>query len=185
MTRKAEHFSRPYRGRRRFLFSANQIIYGPHDLQLDLRGLSAQEVQDSLCDVLSVAPDAEAYLNGVRLKDKTVRLDVADRLEFVKPWGKKRSERELRRIALALEELASNIKQVEPALTRIADHFDPPERSVVGTAYIAERLGCTTKWIGDLVRDGKIPQDCICPKAGEGKYWRFWKEKIDEWIEER
>ena len=71
------------------------------------------------------------------------------------------------------------------ALERVADHCDPPKRATVGTPYIAERLGITTKWVGDLVRKGEIPKSCICPKAGEGKYWRFWREKIDDWIEER
>jgi len=70
-------------------------------------------------------------------------------------------------------------------IRRIADHFDPPNLEVVGTPYIAERLGVTPKWVGDLVRKGEIPKSCICPKSGQGNYWRFWKKQIDKWIEER
>lgn len=70
-------------------------------------------------------------------------------------------------------------------LRRIADHVDPPNLEVVGTSYVAERIGVTTKWVGDLVRTRKIPKFCICPKSGGGNYWRFWKKQIDKWIEER
>lgn len=89
----------------------------------------------------------------------------------MKKWGRKGNGDELKRIAAALE--------------RIANHFDPQTRTTVGTAYVAERLGITIKWVGDLVRKGEIPKSCICPKSGDGRYWRFWKDKIDDWIEER
>lgn len=70
-------------------------------------------------------------------------------------------------------------------IRRIADHFDPPNLEVVGTSYIAAQLGVTSKWVGDLVRNGKIPNLCICPKSGAGNYWRFWKKPIDEWLQGR
>lgn len=89
---------------------------------------------------------------------------------------------ELQRIAAALEDVAARLKSIEPAVARIAEHFDPQKRGVVGTPYIAERLGVSVRWINDLIHKGEIPKGCFCPHTGEGKYWRFWKEKIDEWI---
>ena len=89
---------------------------------------------------------------------------------------------ELQRIAAALEDVAARLKNIEPAIGRIAEHFDPQKRGVVGTPYIAERLGVSVRWINDLIHKGEIPKTCFCPNTGEGKYWRFWKEKIDEWI---
>ncbi len=74
------------------------------------------------------------------------------------------------------------VAEIRSSLVRIADHFDPPERAVVGTKYISERLGVSVRWVGDLVRNGEIPKSCVCPQSGDGKYWRFWKDKIDEWI---
>ena len=34
-----------------------------------------------------------------------------------------------------------------------------------------------------MVRIGKIPKSCIVPGAGKGKQWRFYRSKIDKWIE--
>lgn len=108
-----------------------------------------------------------------------------------------KSESDLRERLIRLEEMVSRIGRlaarsneigdegVVTHLRRIADHFDPPNLEVVGTSYIAQRLGVTPKWVGDLVRKGEIPSSCICPKSGNGNYWRFWKMRIDKWIEER
>ena len=45
------------------------------------------------------------------------------------------------------------------------------------------KVGCSVKWVGDLVRTGQIPKSCIVPGAGNGKQWRFYRSKIDRWIE--
>src|SRR5690606_31508199 len=47
----------------------------------------------------------------------------------------------------------------------------PPE--LVGTPYVAERLGCTTVWVTELIRSGEIPIGCIAPGTGNGKPWKF------------
>lgn len=70
-------------------------------------------------------------------------------------------------------------------LGRIADHFDPPPPNVVGTPYVAARLGCTTDWIAMLVRDGGIPVSCLVPGTGNGKPWKFYRPGIDRWLEQR
>jgi hypothetical protein len=70
-------------------------------------------------------------------------------------------------------------------LRRIANHFDPPPPDKVGSKYVADRLGCTTTWIADLVRKGEIPRRCMVVGTGNGKPWKFHRELIDKWIETR
>lgn len=162
-----------------------RIRYGSHELDWDVQSLTVEQVQLAFQDVLNLSAAPEAYLNGRMVKDRTVRLRFGDRLDFIKPRGRKRGEQELKRIAFALEQIASGVREMEPALRRIADHFDPPKRGTVGTPYVAERLGVSVRWISDLIRKGDIPKSCIVPRSGEGKYWRFWKDKIDDWIEQK
>src|SRR4051812_30826317 len=49
------------------------------------------------------------------------------------------------RLANALEGICSELK-------RIADRLDPPPPDKVGTPYVADKLGCTTVWITDMIR---------------------------------
>jgi hypothetical protein len=75
--------------------------------------------------------------------------------------------------------------RIEHHLARIADHFDPPPPDKVGTTYVAAKLGCTTDWIAMMVRDGAIPPSCLVAGTGNGKPWKFYRARIDEWIEKR
>jgi Rieske Fe-S protein len=77
-----------------------------------------------------------------------------------------------------LSEMASDIK-------RIADHFDPQPADIVDTPYIANHLGCTTTWIAQMVRDGEIPKGCIVPGSGNGRQWKFYRRKIEDWLASR
>lgn len=70
-------------------------------------------------------------------------------------------------------------------LRRIADHFDPPPPDKVGSDYVAARLGCTTTWIAEQVRQGEIPASCVVVGTGNGKPWKFHRARIDEWIAAR
>lgn len=65
---------------------------------------------------------------------------------------------------------------------RIADRLDPPPPDVVGSDYIATRLGCTATWIAEQARDGKLPARCIVPGTGRGKPWKFYRSQIDDWL---
>jgi hypothetical protein len=56
---------------------------------------------------------------------------------------------------------------------------------IVGTPYIAERLCCTSIWITEMVRRGVIPPACVVPGTGDGKPWKFYRTRIDEWIRRR
>ena len=91
------------------------------------------------------------------------------------------------RIALSLEKLITSpeLASVVTSLRRLADRFAPAPAAVVGTPYVAQRLGCTTVWVAELVRKGEIPTQCIVPGTGKGKVWKFYREQIDRWLESR
>lgn len=84
-----------------------------------------------------------------------------------------------------LNEMVEVLRRTEAHLARLANHFDPPPPDKVGTPYVADRLGCTTDWIAMMVRDSEIPPSCIVPGTGNGKPWKFYRARIDEWIERR
>jgi hypothetical protein len=74
--------------------------------------------------------------------------------------------------------IASDVK-------RIADVLDPEPPDLVGTPYLARQLGVTTTWIADMVRQGEIPASCLVPGTGNGKPWKFYRARIDQWLASR
>jgi hypothetical protein len=56
---------------------------------------------------------------------------------------------------------------------------------IVGTPYVADKLGCTTDWVANMARDGEIPISCVILGTGDGKPWKFRRTRIDEWISRR
>jgi hypothetical protein len=77
-------------------------------------------------------------------------------------------------------------KSIDTNLKRIAETLDPPDDArPVGTPYVAKRLGQTTTWVAEMARRGKIPKSCIAAGTGVGKPWKFHRDKIDAWIENR
>ncbi len=90
-----------------------------------------------------------------------------------------------------IESRATGMSRTEMAhrivtdLRRIADRLDPPPPDKVGTPYVSDRLGCTTVWITELIRKKEIPANCIVPGTGNGKPWKFYRERIDRWIKDR
>jgi hypothetical protein len=82
----------------------------------------------------------------------------------------------------------SDLRNDETLVThvrRIADHFDPPPPDIVGTGYVAQKLNCTTIWITEMIRLGQIPRNCVLPGTGNGKPWKFYRTRIDQWISSR
>lgn len=84
----------------------------------------------------------------------------------------------LERMVVALEKLADNHQ-------RLVDHVAPMPPNLVGTPYVAGKLGCTTVWITQLVHSGEIPLRCVVPGTGNGKPWKFYRDRIDAWIKSR
>jgi len=81
--------------------------------------------------------------------------------------------------------IAGCLGQIEHSLRRIADHVDPPPPNVVATDYVADKLNCTLVWAARMAAEGRIPRSCIVPGTGNGKLWKFYRARIDKWIEER
>ena len=77
------------------------------------------------------------------------------------------------------------LRRLVECVSRIADHFNPPPPDKVGTPYIAERLGCTTDYVAVMVREESVPPSCLVPGTGNGKPWKFYRSRIDQWIEHR
>jgi hypothetical protein len=88
----------------------------------------------------------------------------------------------LDRLAAVHEQAVIMTAKAAAALERIANKLDPPPPDVVGTEYVAERLGCTATWIAEQARDEKLPSRAILPGTGHGKPWRFYRSEIDAWL---
>ena len=66
------------------------VVYGAHDLDMDLAGLSVEEIQLALKDVLNVDEGVEAYVDGRLVENKgSFKLKKGQRLEFMKEAGQK------------------------------------------------------------------------------------------------
>lgn len=79
----------------------------------------------------------------------------------------------------------SLLERVAVALERIAEHVAPKPDNIVGTDYVASRLGCTPTHVARLVRDGSIPISCVVAGCGDGRPWKFLRARIDDWLEMR
>jgi Helix-turn-helix domain len=82
------------------------------------------------------------------------------------------------RIALALEALNNSAAQ-------LSDHVVPPPNAIVGSDYVAKRLGCTTTWVAQMVRKGMIPKTCIVAGTGKGRFWKFHRQQIEQWLAQK
>jgi hypothetical protein len=71
------------------------------------------------------------------------------------------------------------------ALERLADHLAPEPQDIVGTNYVAGKMGCTPTHVARMTRDGEIPISCVAPGCGDGRPWRFRRARIDNWLETR
>ena len=114
----------------------------------------------------------EAGLPVLGLADRTVRISEA----AADKWAKQRMQRVRDEGILA---------SVASDLNRIANHFDPPPPDVVDSVYVAQKLGCTTTWVADMARNGSIPASCLVPGTGKGKLWKFYRAKIEKWLQDR
>lgn len=90
----------------------------------------------------------------------------------------------LERIATALEQFATDFHTLTADVHRIAAAVAPDPGDLVGSQYVAQRLGMTTVWVAEMARKGIIPKNCIVAGTGTGKVWKFSRAKIDRWIDE-
>lgn len=89
-------------------------------------------------------------------------------------------------ILAILKSIDENQRSMAESFRLLADAYGkPPE--LVKTRYVADKLGITTTHVAAMARDGTIPVTCIVPGSGssEGTQWKFFRERIDKWIEKR
>jgi predicted DNA-binding transcriptional regulator AlpA len=80
------------------------------------------------------------------------------------------------------ENMLALLERIATSLERIANKLDPLPGDKVGTRYVADKLGCSTIWITELIRKGELPPSCIVAGTGKGKLWRFHRSRIDAWL---
>ncbi len=85
----------------------------------------------------------------------------------------------------ALLKIASELHELNITANRIADAVAPQPADIVGTPYVASRLGTTRTWIAQLVREGGIPEACLVRGTGKGRLWKFHRREVDRWIDSR
>ena len=133
-----------------------------------------------------MAGDGDATNREARLFKSVVKGFFADRRKVQRVEEAASSEGAVAQQASPFQVATPEaIATIAGALKRIADHFDPPPPDVVDSVYIRQKLGCTTQWIADMARNGVIPVACIVPGTGKGKPWKFYRSKIEKWLEER
>jgi hypothetical protein len=133
------------------------------------------------------ALDAEAVTS---IEAELARLE--DSIDRAEKAGNREEVSQLRQMQNEMDEWMrrrfasySHTTGISTAIKRIADHFDPPPPDKVGSDYVAGKLGCTTTWVAEMVRNGDIPKSCTVPGTGNGKPWKFYRLQIDQWIESR
>jgi hypothetical protein len=81
--------------------------------------------------------------------------------------------------------LVAALKEHTRAIGSLVATLAPPVPDLVGTDYIARRLGCSPQWVGQLAERGEIPRACIAPKISGGRIWKFHRDKIEAWLRDR
>ena len=84
-----------------------------------------------------------------------------------------------------IEARLPSLESLSEAITRLANHFAPAPANLVGSRYLADRLGCTTAWISRMAINGTIPKSFIASGTGNGRFWKFHRKRIDDWLENR
>jgi predicted DNA-binding transcriptional regulator AlpA len=76
-------------------------------------------------------------------------------------------------------------ERIADGIERLIDLLVPKTSELVGTEYIASKIGKSKQWIGKMAERGTIPKNCVAPKVGGGRIWRFHRDKIDAWLKEQ
>jgi hypothetical protein len=84
-----------------------------------------------------------------------------------------------------IESMAPSWATIAERLDQIVGHLVPPAADIVGSKYVAERLGCSTTWVGRMATNGMIPASCIVSGTGQGRLWKFHRRRVEEWLVSR
>jgi len=81
--------------------------------------------------------------------------------------------------------LVAALKDHTRAIGSLVATLAPEVPDLVGTDYIARKLGVSKQWIGQMAERGDIPKNCVAPKISGGRIWKFHRDKVDAWLRER
>jgi hypothetical protein len=81
--------------------------------------------------------------------------------------------------------LVAALKEHTHAIGSLVATLAPEVPDLVGTDYIARRLGVSKQWAGVMAERGDIPRNCVAPKISGGRIWKFHKDRTDAWLRER
>ena len=76
-------------------------------------------------------------------------------------------------------------ERIADGIERLIDLLVPKTSELVGTEYVASKIGKSKQWIGKMAERGTIPKNCVAPKVGGGRIWKFHRDRIDAWLEEQ
>lgn len=82
-------------------------------------------------------------------------------------------------------DLIEALRSHTAAITSLVATLAPVVPDLVGTDYLARKLGVSPQWIGTMAERGDIPRHCVAPKISGGRIWKFHRDKIDAWLRER
>jgi hypothetical protein len=82
-------------------------------------------------------------------------------------------------------DLIDALRNHTAAIGSLVATLTPKQPDHVGTDYLAERMGVSRQWISKMSERGDIPRECIVPKVGGGRIWKFHRDRIDAWLRER
>ena len=84
-----------------------------------------------------------------------------------------------------ITDLVVALKDHTRAISSLVTTLAPEVPDLVGTDYIARRLGVSKQWVGTMAERGDIPRSCIAPKLSGGRIWKFHRDRIEAWLRER
>ncbi len=85
---------------------------------------------------------------------------------------------------IALNQQSDPLDRIAQCVERLIEVLVPKTADLVGTEYIASRLGVSKQWVGKMADKGTIPKNCIAPKVSGGRVWKFHRDRIDAWLEQ-
>lgn len=84
---------------------------------------------------------------------------------------------------IEFNETIEPFERIAAGIERLIDVLVPKTTELVGTEYIASKIGASKQWVGKMAEKGTIPKNCIAPKVSGGRVWKFYRDKIDAWLE--
>ena len=161
------------------------------DLMLFAEGLlSKQQVVDEFGIPTNLEPKLFAILKP-RSGKLYFKKDVEPALEKVlgvnrPPFAEEEFSYEKENLKVNETYLApESFERIAQGIERLIEVLVPKTSELVGTEYIASKIGKSKQWIGKMAERGAIPKDCIAPKVSGGRIWKFYRDKIDAWLLEQ